>query len=171
MIYLWATLLVIANAAALALTLFMLPGNWVMVALTLAVAWWQADGEMFSVPVLASIVVLALVGEIVEFTSSAAGARRAGASRVAGLFAIVGAVVGAILGTALIPVPVIGTLIGLAAGAFAGACAIELVIGRGVAGAVRSGVGAGAGGLAGTVLKFLIGAAIWLIVAVAAFWP
>jgi hypothetical protein len=36
---------------------------------------------------------------------------------------------------------------------------------------VKSGVGAGVGRLAATLMKLVGGAIIWLIVAVAVFWP
>ena len=41
MVYIWATSLVVINAVWLALVLVGLPGNWLMVATTALVAWWQ----------------------------------------------------------------------------------------------------------------------------------
>ena len=43
--------------------------------------------------------------------------------------------------------------------------------GRTMTASLRSGAGAGAGKLAGTLSKLAVGVAIWLIIAVAAFWP
>ncbi|HET6430297.1 MAG TPA: DUF456 domain-containing protein [Phycisphaerae bacterium] len=177
MTYLAATLLVVVNLACLALNLFQLPGNWLMVATTSLVAWWRWDAskgageQMFSVYVLAAMVVLAVVGEVLEFVAAAAGARKYGSSRWGSAAALVGGLVGGVVGTFAIPIPVVGSLIGACGGACLGAWSAELGRGRKMDHSVRAGIGAGVGRLLGTVIKIALGAAIWLIVAVAAFWP
>ena len=171
MIYLWATLLVLANGCWLVLTLLTLPGNWMMVATTVLVAWWQWDKHMFHPATLAAIVALAVVGEVLEFVSSAVGVRKAGGTRKGAVGSLLGALIGAVAGTFLIPVPLLGTLIGTCLGACGGAWAFEALGGRSQAQSAKAGVGAGVSRLAGTLIKLAIGAAIWLIVAVAAFWP
>ena len=85
MMYLCASLLVVVNAFWLVLTLLMLPGNWMMVATTGLVAWWQWDKGMFSPWTLAAIAALAAAGEVVEFASSAFGVRKVGGTRGAAL--------------------------------------------------------------------------------------
>ena len=171
MMYVWAVLLVVTNALWLLCVLLALPGNWMMVAATALLAWgyWQAG--MFSVWTLAAIVALAVVGEVVEFVASAAWVRRAGGSRWGCLGALVGSLVGAVYGTWLIPLPVAGTLIGACLGSCLGAWLGELASGRSAARAARLGLAGGAGRLIGTLGKFAIGMVIWLVVAVAAFWP
>ncbi len=171
MIYLWATLLLAVNAVWVLLTLLMLPGNWMMVATTVAVGWWQWEEGMFSPWTLVAIVVLAAMGEVVEFLASAVGVRKAGGTRWAGAASLVGAVVGAIPGTVLIPLPVAGSLVGACAGACIGAWTIELAAGRGIRRSVKPALAAGAGRLVGTLGKFIIGVAIWIVIAVAAFYP
>jgi len=171
MIYVWATLLVACNLAGLVLVLFQMPGNWLMVCLTVGLAWWQWEEGMFSVWTLAVIVLLALVGEVVEFVSSSVGVRKAGGSRWGGAGSLVGAIVGAIAGTIFIPIPIVGSLAGTCLGAFGGAWAMEALVGRKPRQSARAALGAGVGRLVGTGLKFLLGVLIWLIVAVAAFWP
>ncbi len=79
--------------------------------------------------------------------------------------------VGAILGTVLIPLPVAGSLVGACAGACIGAWTIELAAGRGIRRSVKPALAAGAGRLVGTLGKFIIGVAIWIVIAVAAFYP
>ena len=52
-----------------------------------------------------------------------------------------------------------------------GAGVLELTGGRKVLESTKAGVGAGVGTLAGRVVKLVAAAIIWLIIAVAAFWP
>ena len=177
MIYVWATLLVLANTVWAALNLLALPGNWLMVITTALVAWWQWDRgkpagqQMFGIPVLVLVFLLAAAGEVVELLAGAAGARKAGGSRWGSLGALAGGFVGAIAGTFVIPIPVLGSVVGACGGAFLGAWGMEMLAGRKARPAVRSGVGAGAGRFVGTSLKILLGALIWAVIAVAAFWP
>jgi uncharacterized protein len=171
MIYLWATLLCAVNLGFLGLTAMTLPGNWLMVGLTAAVAWWQWDQQMISPAVLVVIVVLAGVGELLEMFSSSVLVRRSGGSKRAGRGALLGGLAGALLGTFLIPVPLFGSMLGAAAGAACGAMVFERRGGRAMRESGRSGMAAGTGWLLGGVLKFVAGVAIWLTVAVSAYWP
>jgi len=171
MIYLWATLLVLLNLVWLTLVLFQFPGNWLMVATTSLVAWWQWDARMIGVVPLVAIVVLAVVGELLELTSGMRGAKKQGGNWVTSLGVLWGAILGAILGTALIPIPIVGSLVGVCGGACLGAWTVEMLRGRKHDHALRVGMSAGVGQLFGTLSKLACGAAIWLIVALAAFWP
>ena len=171
MIYLWASLLVVWNAVAVFLTLLSLPGTWLMVLATVLLAWWQWDIRMFSPWTLGIVVALAVAGEVLEFLASAVGVRKAGGTRRGSLGALLGSIVGAIIGTLAIPIPVIGSLVGTCGGAFAGAWLLEITSGRTAAESVRSGLGGGAGRVMGTLAKFVIAVILWVIIAVAAFWP
>lgn len=171
MIYVWATSLVVLNTVWLALVLLGLPGTWLMVASTLLVAWWHRDQGMFSVWTLVVISLLALFGEIMEFVAGAAGSKQFGGSKWGAGGALLGSFVGGLVGTVVIPVPVIGTLLGACLGGAAGAIGLELYSGHTMSISLNSGMGAGIGRFVGTVLKFGDGVLIWLIIAVAAFWP
>lgn len=171
MIYLWAIALVLLNICWLALVIFGLPGNWLILISTFLLAWWQKDSNMFSIYTLITITVLACLGELIEFLAAVTGAKKAGASWLASIGALIGAVTGAILGTFIIPIPFFGTLIGACLGAAAGAIGIELLRGKELKVTFRYGIGAGIGEFIGITGKFIIGILIWLIVAVAAFWP
>lgn len=175
MMYLWAVLLTVVNAAWLLLVVIGLPGNWLMVLGTLAVAWWQWDAvagrPIIDVPVLVTIVVLALLGEISEFLAGVAGSKAAGGTRRGAVGALVGALVGGIVGTFVIPVPVLGSLAGTCFGAAVGAWGLELSGGHSLRAAVCSGAGAGVGRFFGTLAKLVAGVAIWVVSAIAAFWP
>ncbi|MHC4561529.1 MAG: DUF456 family protein [Planctomycetota bacterium] len=172
MIYVWAVLLVSVNAGFLVMTLFLLPGNWLMIAATVGMAIWQWEAGMFSVWTLVAIGVLAAGGEVVEFLTSAVAVRTSGGTRKGSIGALMGGLPGGVLGTFLIPIPVIGTLAGAALGAASGAYLFERWFGKRQRGeSTRSGMAAGAGVFIGTVTKFILGCLIWLIIAVAAFWP
>jgi uncharacterized protein YqgC (DUF456 family) len=170
MIYVWVTLLILVNLIWLAMIIFTLPGNWLMIITTGLFAWWQWDNSIFSVYTLVAIAILATIGEIIEFFGGAGGARKAGASKRGALGAIFGAIAGAIIGTFWIPVPIFGTLIGTCCGAGVGTYALELMLVKKIDHSIRSGVGAGVGVFIGTTAKFIIGIIIWSIIAITAFW-
>ncbi len=167
--YIWSIILILLNAFWLALVPFAFPGNWLIVITTALFAWWRAEDGMFSPYVLIAITVLALLGELVEFLGGVLGAKKAGARFRGSLGALIGAFIGAVVGTFI--VPVLGTILGSCAGAALGACVFELTGGRPIEDSVRSGFGAGLGWFLGTTTKISLGILIWLIVAVAAFWP
>ena len=171
MVYVWATLLVVVNLAWLALVLFQFPGNWLMVATTSLVAWWQWDAGMIGVVALVAIVVLALIGELMELLSGMRGAKKAGGNWVTSVGVLFGAILGALVGTVLIPIPLVGSLVGVCGGACVGAWLVELARGKKRDHALRVGVGAGVGQLVGTLSKLACGVLIWTTVALAAFWP
>jgi uncharacterized protein YqgC (DUF456 family) len=167
-IYVYATLLTLLNLVFWASILIGLPGAWLMVLVAVTIEWWQPGEFMFSTTTLVVAAALAMLGEVLEFTLGAAGARQAGGSRRAAALAIVGGIVGAILGTA-IPVPVVGTLVGACVGAFAGSVVGDLWAKRPVVHSIEAGRGAASGRLWGTVAKMITGGMTALVLAVAAF--
>lgn len=171
MIYVWSVILVLLNTVWLALDLLGLPGNWLIIISTCLFAWWHADDAPFAIYTLLAVTLLAVLGELVEFFGGMAGARKAGAGWRGSLGALLGALCGAVIGTFLIPVPLLGTLIGACGGAAAGTWALESLAGRQMKESFHFGLGAGLGELLGITIKFIIGILIWLIIAVAAFWP
>lgn len=109
-----AILLVVVCLVAWAANLIALPGNWAAVA-TLALYAWLAPvegrGEIGGAAVVGAFF-FALVGEVFEFLAGAMGASRAGASRRATVYALIGSMAGAILGAVVgVPVPVVGSVI------------------------------------------------------------
>lgn len=174
MIYLWATLLVVVLLVGWLLTLFNLPGTWLMVVAAAVFAWYTRDGAQLSMswPTVAVLVVLALLGELAEFVAGAWGARSRGGSKRAAVLAIVGSIAGALVGAvAGVPVPIVGSLIGVvlfaALGALGGAMLGEAWKGRALHESWQVGQGAFWGRLLGTVAKTAI-ATIMLITATAA---
>jgi len=171
MLYLWSVILILFNAFWLVLVVFGLPGNWLIVISSCLFAWWRAEDGVFSLYTLLVITALAVLGELVEFFSGLAGAKKAGAGLAGSVGAILGALAGAVLGTFLIPLPLFGTLIGSCIGAGLGAWGMELFGGRRMKESARLAVGAGLGRFLGTTIKVALGGLIWLIIAVAVFWP
>lgn len=171
MAYLWSVVLVILNTAWLGVVVFGLPGNWLIVISTCLFAWWRMDNNVFSIYTLVAIVVLAVLGELTEFTAGMMSARRSGASWRGSIAALFGAVGGGVLGTFLIPVLFLGTLIGACVGAGLCVWVAEVWRGEKAEHSLRHAVSAGLGEFFGITSKFILGIVIWLIVAVAAFWP
>ncbi|MHC4441644.1 MAG: DUF456 domain-containing protein [Planctomycetota bacterium] len=173
LIYVLAILLLLLNLCWLFLVVLGLPGNWLMVLSVIVVAWWQWDSNqpMFGMSTLVTIVVLATLSELFEFFSSIVGSKKAGGTRRGSIGAILGGILGGLAATFLIPVPLLGSLIGACVGAALGAWVLELYGGLEMSGSLQSGLGAGVGRLVGTVVKLFAGAAIWIVVAFAAFWP
>jgi uncharacterized protein len=158
-----------------AMTLFGMPGNWLIVALAAAVAWLAPEESRFAIAWgnLAVLLALAVAGEVVEFVAGSAAATHAGGSRRGALGALAGAFVGAIAGAVVgLPVPVIGSAIaavlGGAAGATVGAMLGELHLGRSLDASWRVGHAAFWGRLLGTLSKATLGIVMVVIAALAA---
>lgn len=167
--YVYVTALLVLNLVWLLLVALGLPGNWLMVATTGALQWWRPDLELFTMWTIGATVVLAFIGEIVEFFSGVAGSKKAGGSGWGSVGTFIGAIVGAICGTLFIPVPVLGSILGVCLGAFAGALLFELIGGRTLKRSLKSGQGAAVGRFVGTIFKLGMGVMIWVIIAVATF--
>jgi len=166
--------LLLVNAIGVVLVVLQLPGTWLILLATGAVAWWRweaMDAGLITGWTLVALLGMALLGELIEFIGGAVGTRRAGGGRWAMLYSLVGAVAGAVAGLFLIPVPVVGSLIGAALGAGLGAALGERQAGRAWREAVAAGRGAGIGVVVGTVAKVCIAAAMWVAVAVAVWVP
>ena len=175
--YLWALLLVVCSVVAWLLNLVTLPGNWVIVGGAALFAWLlpEEGGRGVAWPTVIALLVLAVIGEVIEFAAGAAGAAKQGASRRAIALSMIGAIVGSIVGLSIgIPIPVIGSLImalfGGAAGAFAGAYLGEAWKGRDEPARKAAGRGAFFGRIWGTIGKFAVGAIMLAIVAWDAFF-
>jgi uncharacterized protein len=126
--WVWFALVILSAWLGVLLTAVLLPGMWLTVLAAVGgmllldpapMSWWVVGG----------VAVIAVLGEIAEMGSSAAGAKRFGASKSGMAGALIGSVAGAIGGTVLILVPVVGTLIG----AIAGAWLVTAMAERGVA--------------------------------------
>jgi uncharacterized protein YqgC (DUF456 family) len=153
------------------LTLFGLPGTWLIVGTAAAYSWFMPDDSRWDVSweSVAVLAVMALVAEIYETAAAAKGASKLGGSRRGALLAIIGSIFGGFFGTGLIPIPVVGTIAGACVGAALGAVAGELLKGRDAEHAWRIGKAAFHGRLVGSLVKLLIATAMVAVGLGAAF--
>ncbi|MBN00983.1 MAG: hypothetical protein CMJ77_17850 [Planctomycetaceae bacterium] len=174
--YLFAVLLLLANASSWCLTLLTLPGNWMIVVFTAVFAWFFPIevGPGISWVTVAILAGLAVLGEIFEAVTGAAGAAKQGGSRRSMFLAVIGAVLGSLGGAIIgVPVPIIGSAVaaifGGAIGAFAGAILGEQWKGRSWEKRMEVGRAAFFGRIFGTVGKLAIGAIMVVIATVDSF--
>jgi uncharacterized protein len=163
MVYVALILLVAALIAGWLLTLFSLPGNWLIV---LAVALFvglfpEAPAWGLSWTLIGILGLLAALGEAMEFLAAAMGATRRGGSKRGAVLAILGSFVGAVLGAGIgLPIPLIGSVVGVilgaCAGALAGAMLGEAWKGRSFDESWHIGQGAFWGRLLGSIAKITI---------------
>lgn len=111
----------LVSVIGVALALIGLPGTWLILVAALLAEWWRED--LFGWWALGVGLGLAVIAEVIEFVSSAAGAGTAGGGKRSMVGGIIGAVVGAILGSPI--APVIGTILGGVVGAGLGASIAE----------------------------------------------
>jgi hypothetical protein len=156
--------LVALATLALACLVIGLPGTFFLFAIALAYAWITGF-EMVTWGTLAWLLALAVVGEVLELASAAAGTGGERPSRRVAVSALLGGVVGGLVGTPFLLG--VGSLLGALAGAFTGAALAASSEGKETPSALRSGMTALRGRLLGFVVKASIGV-VMLIVLVAA---
>lgn len=146
-----------------------LPGNWVMILAVVGYGWatdWVYTGWW----TMGSLLVLALLAEVVEFIAGGAGAASAGGTKRGVVGAIVGGMLGGLFLTFLLPVPIFGTIVGACAGAFLGAMTVEYAIEPDMNRSMLIGWGAAKGRLWGILSKLLFGC-VMLVLAMIATLP
>jgi len=172
--YLAAMLLLTFTAVGWVLTVLGMPGNWLMVLAAGLYAWWGPHEGVLQIgwPAVVGLAVLATLGELLELVASVWGARRAGGSRRAAVFALLGSLAGALLGALVgVPIPLVGSMIaallGAALGALTGAALAEFSLGEKTAQSWRVGRAAFWGRLWGTGAKTVVATIIVAAVFVA----
>ena len=175
--YIWAVLLIVASCGAWFTTLVTAPGNWFILALAALFAWLipVEAGHGVTWITVGVLLVLAILGEVVEFGAGAAGAAKHGGSKRGVALSMLGAIVGSVFGLTLgIPIPFVGSfigaLIGGAGGAFFGAYLGETWKGRAEEDRIAIGRGAFTGRIWGTVGKLTAGAVMLAILSWDAFF-
>lgn len=171
-----AALLTCAALLAWAVGILGLPGNWLIVCIAGA-CWWLAEPDSplaISTAVLAALIIVALLGELIEFAAGALGVQRLGGSRKSTWLALLGSVIGAIGGFVVgSGVPVIGNVLasvaGSALGAFVGSIYGERSLGRPWEHSLQVGSAAFVGRVLGTAAKIFCGTVI-VVLFLAALW-
>jgi uncharacterized protein YqgC (DUF456 family) len=141
---LWSIAIVLIAVGALGTVLPALPGVGLVFAGILLAAWID-DFARISGWTVGALAVLALIAFAVDYAAAAAGARKAGASRLA----VIGAALGTIAG-------IFTGLVGLLFLPLAGAALGELVARRDLIRAGKAGVATWLGLLVGTIVKVAI---------------
>ena len=172
----WALLLILILLIGLLATVFGLPGNWLIVAAAASYAFVMPADRAADIgwPVLLALLLLAALGELLEFLAGALGVARGGGSRRGALMALVGSLVGAVLGAMIgVPIPVIGPVLAAlffaSLGAMVGAMLGEHSTGRPLQETWQIGKSAFWGRLFGTLAKTTLGAVMVVVAAVAVF--
>lgn len=103
-----------------------MPGNWLVV--LLAGVAWTLIPEIYrshvELPLCLGVLVVATIGEVLEFAASALGTSRLGGSKRGAALALAGSITGAIVGLFLgSPIPIVGNVIACLLLGGAGACA------------------------------------------------
>lgn len=188
----WVSLLVailflLAGGVCVLGVVAQLPGTWVLLVLAVGVEWsdrlWRPvdDPTTFDTRLLVGCLVLAVLGELLEFVAGALGLKRGGGSRRGLWGSLLGGLAGLFLFTPLFAfVPFLGTFLGVLLGTFGGALVGELTHQRRLApdgpmagharAALRPALWAALGRILGTTGKVAVAVAMWLTLAVSAFW-
>jgi hypothetical protein len=153
-----------------------LPGNWLII--LAAAAWLWLGPESFQYPwhLLIALLLLAVIGEALEFVASVLGTKKMGGSSRGATLSVVGSILGGILGVLIgvpIPIPIIGMLVSgilfASLGALVGAMIGEYSLGTSLEQTTKIGVAAFIGRMLGTFGKIIMGAAMAAIILIAPF--
>lgn len=172
----WALLLLLTAFIFWALNIAGLPGNWMVVGVTALYAFLIPDGPRTDVGwvVVIVLLVLALLGELIEFSAGAVGTSSVGGSKRGAALSLFGSLIGGFVGIpvgAMIPIPVVGVVVAIllcaSLGALLGAVLGEQWKGRDMEESLRIGNVAFWSRLAGTLGKVWIGAIMMGVLAAA----
>ena len=171
---LWALICLSALIISLGLNAAGAPGNWCMLTIAGIYSWLMPSESPYAFGYLVVIIIFifAVIGEILEFFTSAISTKRAGGSKRGMWFSIIGSVVGSLAGIFIgIPIPIIGSLIAAllfsGAGALLGAYYGERVEGRNAQEAWKVGISSFVGRVLGSIFKILFGFIALICMAIA----
>ncbi|MBI9111344.1 DUF456 domain-containing protein [Maridesulfovibrio ferrireducens] len=161
-----AVLVILLMLCSLALHIFGLPANWILLAFV--IGWKIFLPETMSWNFISILAVIALIGEILEFAAQYFGGKKYGATGRGSLGAFIGAIAGAILGAPFFFG--LGALPGALLGSFGGCLVLELSHGRSFAEAQHSAWGAFWGKAFGLAIKVSLG--VWMFtMSIPKIWP
>ncbi|WP_320008195.1 DUF456 domain-containing protein [Maridesulfovibrio sp.] len=161
-----AILVILLMLCSLALHIFGLPANWLILALAACWKFYQPVAITWNFIIILGMI--ALAGEVFEFMAQYLGCKKYGATGRGNIGAFIGAIAGAILGAPFFFG--LGALPGALLGSFGGCFALELTHGRSFAEARYSAWGAFWGKAFGMAMKISLG--VWMFVmSVPKIWP
>ena len=163
----FAALCIILMVLSLALHLFGLPANWVV--LGLAGLWTlSVPASALTLGFLGMLACLAFAGEVLEMLLLHIGSKRYGGSGKGTFAGMIGAFIGAIVGAPFFLG--VGAFFGALAGAYLGSLLVELLRGMPRQAAMSAAWGTMVGRFGGTMLKTAIGFAM-VALAAPRIWP
>ena len=178
MVYVWLTLFIVLVILFWALNLIGLPGNWMIVAIALLWMFVGPDDYHIHWGISVVLVILAIIGELVEFLTSVLGTKKLGGSTRGATLSVVGSIAGGMAGAVFgipFPIPLVGMLIGsilfAGIGAWIGATLGEKWVGKPTKESVKIGGAAFFGRLFGTAGKLLVGSTMVVLAIAAPFVP
>ncbi len=178
--FVWTIAILVTLVAIVGMfaTVLGLPGLWLMV-VTGVILFFTTSNETFvhvSIYGVVALLVLAGLGELIEFIASAAGVGKMGGAKRSAWLALAGSLLGAIIGLfagSLIPIPIIGSLVTSVllggVGAAIGAVIGERWVGKDWEQSAKIGAAAMIGRLLGTIGKGIC-ASIMAVVLVWQVW-
>ena len=148
------------------------PGNWVMILIAGIYSWLMPPNSPYHIGLIVIVLVLllAVIGEVLEFLTGALGTKKVGGSKRGMWFSVIGSVFGSIAGIFIgIPIPIIGSLVAAllfsGLGALLGAYYGERVEGKNSSEAWKVGISSFAGRILGSIFKMICGLISLILIA------
>ena len=160
----WALLCILFLVISLGLNASGAPGNWIMLVIASLYSWLMPNESPFDfgIVVILTVLIFAIVGEILEFFTGAISTKKAGGTKRGMWFSVIGSIIGSFAGIFVgIPIPIIGSLIAAllfsGVGALLGAYYGEKVEGKSSHDAWKVGISSFTGRILGSLFKIICG--------------
>ena len=170
----WALFCLLILVISLGLNASGAPGNWIMLGIASFYSWLMPNESPydFGLIVIVMVLLLATIGEVLEFFTGAISTKKAGGTRRGMWFSVIGSIIGSVAGIFVgIPIPVVGSLIAAllfsGVGALLGAYYGEKVEGKNSKDAWKVGVSSFTGRILGSLFKIICGFIALICISVA----
>lgn len=170
----WVLLCILILVISLGLNAFGAPGNWIMLVFASLYSWLMPNESPYDIGIFIILIVLllAIIGEILEFFMGALSTKKAGGTKRGVWFSVIGSIIGSLAGIFIgIPIPIIGSLIAAllfsGLGALLGAYYGECVEGKNYKEAWKVGVSSFIGRILGSLFKIICGFIALICISVA----
>ena len=170
----WALLCILALVISLGLNASGAPGNWIMLIVASFYSWFMPNESPydFGIFIILIVLILALIGELLEFFTGVISTKKAGGTKRGMWFSVIGSIIGSIAGIFVgIPIPIIGSLIAAllfsGLGALFGAYYGEKVEGKNSQDAWKVGISSFTGRILGSLFKIICGFIALICISVA----
>lgn len=175
--FFWALLCILFLVISLGLSASGAPGNWIMLVIASFYSWLMPSESPynFGILIILIVLILATVGEILEFFTGAVSTKKAGGSKRGMWFSVIGSIIGSFVGIFVgIPVPIMGSLIAALVfsgiGALLGAYYGEKVEGKKSKEAWKIGMSSFTGRILGSLFKLICGFIALICITISMFF-